>query len=46
MVAYSETFLSPYLIGFHKGYNTQQTLVSFFEKCESVLNKKGSHEES
>ena len=32
MTAYSETFLSPYLCGFRKGYNTQQALVRFVEK--------------
>ena len=41
MAAYSETFLSPYLCGFRKGYNTQQALVRFVEKCKSVLDKKG-----
>ena len=29
MAAYSETFLSPYLCGFRKGYNTQQALARF-----------------
>ena len=41
MAAYSETFLSPYFRGFRKGYNTQQALVRFVEKCKSVLDKKG-----
>ena len=41
MAAYSETFLSPYLCGFCKGYNTQQALVRFAETCKSVLDKKG-----
>ena len=41
MAAYSKTFLSPYLFGFRKGYNTQQALVRFIEKCRSVLDKKG-----
>ena len=41
MEAYSETFFSPYLCGFRKGYNTQQALVRFVEKCKSVLDKKG-----
>ena len=41
MAAYWETFLSPYLCRFRKGYNTQQALVRFVEKCKSVLDKKG-----
>ena len=41
MTAYSETFWSPYLCGFRKGYNTQKALVRFVEKCKSVLDKKG-----
>ena len=40
MAAYSETFLSPYLCRFHKGYNAQQALVRFVEKFKSALDRK------
>ncbi len=41
IVGYSESFLFQYLCGFREGYNTQQALVRFLEKCKSVLDKKG-----
>ena len=41
VIAYSESFLSQYLCGFRKGYNTQQALVSIVEKYKSVLDNKG-----
>ena len=41
IAAYSETFLSPYLCRFRKGYNTRYALARFVEKCKSVLDKKG-----
>ena len=41
VIAYSESFLFQYLCGFRKGYNTQQALVRFLEKCRSVLDSKG-----
>ena len=41
IVAYSESFLFQYLCGFREGYNTQQALVRFLEKCKSVLDRKG-----
>ena len=41
VIAHSESFLSLYLCGFMKGYNTQQALVRFLEKCKSVLHNKG-----
>ena len=40
MTANTETFLSPYLCGFRKGYNTQHALVRVVEKCKSVLEKR------
>ena len=36
-----KSFLSQYLCGFRKGYNTQQALVRFLEECKSVLDNKG-----
>ena len=41
VIAHSESFLSQYLCGFRKGYNTQQALVRFLEKCKSILDNKG-----
>ena len=41
VMAYSESFLFQYLCGFRKGYNTQQALVRFLEKCKAVLDNKG-----
>ena len=41
VIAYSESFLSQYLYGFRKGYNTQQALVRILDKCKSVLENKG-----
>ena len=35
-------FFSTYLCGFRKDYNTQQVLVRFVVKCNSVLHKKNS----
>ena len=37
-----ESFLSPYLYGFRKAYNTQHTLLSLVEKCKTTLDKKGA----
>ena len=41
VIAYSESFLSQYLYGFRKGYNTQQALVRILDKCKSVSDTKG-----
>ena len=46
MTANTETFLSPYLCGFRKGYNTQHALVRVVEISKSVLEKKDSQEQS
>ena len=45
VMAYSESFLFQYLCGFRKGYNTQQALVRFLEKCKAVLDNKDSQEQ-
>ena len=41
IVIYSESFLFQYLCGFREGYNTQQALIRFLEKCKSVLDNRG-----
>ena len=33
--------MCPYLCGYRKGYNTQQTLVTLIEKWKKVLDRKG-----
>ena len=35
------SFLSNFLCGFRKGYNTQHALLNLIEKCKRVLDKKG-----
>ena len=34
-------FLSPYLWGYRKDYNTQQAFLSLIEKCKSNLGNRG-----
>ena len=41
IVIFSESFLFQYLCGFREGYNTQQALIRFLEKCKSVLDNRG-----
>ena len=38
---YITNYLSPYLCGYRKGYNTQQALVSLIEKWKKILDDKG-----
>ena len=38
---YVDEFLSPYLCGYRKGFNTQYTLLSLIEKWEKELDNKG-----
>ncbi len=38
---YVEKYLSPYLCGFRKGYNTQYALLSMIEKWKIYLDRKG-----
>ena len=38
---YIDGFLSPYLCGYRKGYNTQTALLSLIEKWKETLDKKG-----
>ena len=38
---YITNFLSPYLCGYRKVYNTQQALVSLIEKWKKILDNKG-----
>ena len=39
MVDYIEKFLSPYLCGYRKGYNTQYALLAMIEKWKKFLDK-------
>ena len=41
VIAFSKSFLSQYLCRYRKGYNTQQALVRFLEKCKSVFYNNG-----
>ena len=38
---YINSFLTPYLCGYRKGFNTQQALLSLIEKWKFVLDSKG-----
>ena len=38
---YINSFLTPYLCGYIKGFSTQQALLSLIEKWKIVLNSKG-----
>ena len=38
---YVDEFLSPYLCGYQKGFNTQYTLLSLIEKWKKELDNKG-----
>ena len=38
---YINSFLTPYLYGYRKGFSTQQALLSLIEKWEIVLDSKG-----
>ena len=41
MIAYIEKFLSPYLCGYRKGFNSQYALLAMIEKWKECLDKKG-----
>ena len=41
MMTFVTSFLSNFLCGFRKGYNTQHALLNLIEKCKRVLDKKG-----
>ena len=38
---YINSFLTPYLCGYRKGFSTQQALLSLIEKWKIVLDSKG-----
>ena len=38
---YMETFLSPYLCGYRKGYSVQHALIALLEKLRVSLDNKG-----
>ena len=38
---YINSFLTPYLCGYRKGFSTQQALLSLIEKWKIVLHSKG-----
>ena len=38
---YVDKFLSPYLCGYRKGFNTQYALLSLIEKWKKELDNKG-----
>ena len=38
---FRSNYLSPYLCGYRKGYNTQQALLALIEKWKKYLNDKG-----
>ena len=38
---YINSFLTPYLCGYRKGFVTQPVLLSLIEKCKIVLDAKG-----
>ena len=40
-MTFVSSFLSNFLCGFRKGYNTQHALLNLIEKCKRVLDKKG-----
>ena len=40
MLAYIETFLSPYLFGYRRGYSTEQCLIVMLEKWKKALDEK------
>ena len=41
MIAYIEKFLSPYLCGYRKGFNSQYALLAMIEKWKECLDKNG-----
>ena len=41
MISYIEKFLSPYLCGYRKGFNTQYALLAMIEKWKEVLDGNG-----
>ena len=41
IVGHMENFLSPYLCGYRKVFNTQQALLALIENWEKVLDNKG-----
>ena len=41
MISYIEKFLSPYLCGYRKGFNTQYALLAMIEKWKECLDGKG-----
>ena len=41
ITAFMEKYLSPYLCGYRKGFNTQQALISLLEKWKQNLDKGG-----
>ena len=41
LVSYFESYLSPYLCGFRKGFNTQKALLRLIEKWKMTLDKSG-----
>ena len=41
MTVYIEKFLSPYLCGYRKGFNSQYALLAMIEKWKECLDKKG-----
>ena len=41
MMTFVTSFLSNFLCGFRKGYNTQHALLNLIEKCKRVLDDKG-----
>ena len=41
IVGHMEKFLSPYLCGYRKVFNTQQALLALIENWEKVLDNKG-----
>ena len=41
IVGYMKIFLSPYLCGYRKNFNTQQALLALIENWKKVLDNKG-----
>ena len=41
MISYIEKFLSPYLCGYRKGFNTQYAMLAMIEKWKEVLDGNG-----
>ena len=41
IVNFIDSFLSPFLCGYRKGYNSQHALIAMIEKWKESLDKKG-----